>query len=98
MLENGEQASEHITQDTPDSPRSPKSERMAAPDEGSLEPGKGAPHEDEEVEDDEGDEPGERRIAIRAEAFNQNDGKGEFSQQREVLKPQYSLGFPADDD
>lgn len=98
---NEEQAAIRINEDAPDSPRSPRSERTGAADEGSMEIGKGEPHEDEEdaqdAREDADDETGERRVTMRAEAFNQNDGKGEFSQQREVLSPQYSLGFPGSD-
>lgn len=86
---------EELQEERPDSPRSPRSERQGAPDEGTMEPGKGEPHEDEEeTEKREAPGPIERGVTFKAEAFNQNDGKGEMSQQREAIKGQYQLGYP----
>lgn len=88
-----------IDENAPDSPRSPRSDRMGAADEGSLEPGHGEPHEDETEEEANArvaKEDRERGVVFKAEAFNQNDGKGEMSEQREALKPQYQLGYPGD--
>ncbi|MFL5322319.1 MAG: hypothetical protein ACJ790_21860 [Myxococcaceae bacterium] len=98
--ELGEDPARHrgIEQGLPQSPRSGASERQGDDDDGAMEPGKGEPHED----DDAGtkrEEPiynRENRQASAAEAGNQHDGRGEFADQREVLKPQFRLGYPAD--
>jgi hypothetical protein len=95
--ELGEDPERHngIEQGLPQSPRSGASERQGEEDEGSMEPGRGEPHEDEEARE----EPiynRENRQASAAEAGNQHDGRGEFAEQRETLKPQYRLGYPGD--
>lgn len=97
--ELGEDPERHngIEQGLPQSPRSGASERQGAPDEGSLEIGHGDP--DEEEKRSRREEPvynRENRQAQSAEAGNQDDGKGELSEQREAIGKQYRLGYPGD--